>query len=106
MYFDPDVMASLPGPLQRFDPIVEAGKVRLTILYTVDWFLSFSCKGFTCDSSQHWTALVGGGVDGVFPTAIIDNATHLRSIPANKQTRIGNYLLPYINRLTLNPLSP
>jgi len=27
MFFDPDVMASLPGPLERFDPIVEFGKV-------------------------------------------------------------------------------
>lgn len=27
IFFDPDIMASLPGPLQVFDPIVEATKV-------------------------------------------------------------------------------
>lgn len=29
MFFDPDIMASLPQPLMRFDPIVEAGKVNI-----------------------------------------------------------------------------
>ena len=27
IYFDPDIMASLPGPFEVFDPAVEAGKV-------------------------------------------------------------------------------
>lgn len=27
MFFDPDIMASLPQPLMFFDPVVEAGKV-------------------------------------------------------------------------------
>lgn len=27
MFFDPDIMASLPRPLQFFDPVVEFGKV-------------------------------------------------------------------------------
>jgi len=29
IFFDPDIMASLPGPLQVFDPIVEATKVLI-----------------------------------------------------------------------------
>lgn len=28
IFFDPDVMATLPRPLQMFDPIVEATKVK------------------------------------------------------------------------------
>lgn len=31
LFFDPDVMASLPKPLQMFDPIVEATKVLLNL---------------------------------------------------------------------------
>ncbi|KAL4512620.1 hypothetical protein ABPG72_020457 [Tetrahymena utriculariae] len=33
MFFDPDIMANLPGPLQKFDPIVEAGKDMLVYFH-------------------------------------------------------------------------
>ena len=39
IFFDPDIMASLPGPLQVFDPIVETTKVTIFIKKFINFYV-------------------------------------------------------------------